>query len=183
MGKARVTPSAVWLSERLIKPLKMGKYHTRRNWFFWMGKAGFQCHSIFLCFYWRLWNLLKVSKSCLWKLTSSEEYHEDLCLFFSKSKFDLGPRYVMFLQKLFKSKISNFKVQDSCCKGWRECLLTTLTENQRKDASEKNCDQNKKPSRVVIEDSQLTSIVPEPSDHVAGFLPTIRLLATREYHF
>ena len=89
----------------------------------------------------------------------------------------------MFLQKLFKSKISNFKVQDSCCKSWRECLLTTLTENQRKDASEKNCDQNKEPSRVVIEDSQLTSIVPEPSDHVAGFLPTIRLLAIREYHF
>ena len=26
----------------------------------------------------------------------------------------------------------------SCCKGWRECLLTTLTKNERKDASEKN---------------------------------------------
>ena len=56
--------------------------------------------------------------------------------------------------------------KDSCYKGWRECLLTTSTKNQRKDASEKNTDQNKEPSRAVIEDSQSTSIVPKPSDYV-----------------
>ena len=32
----------------------------------------------------------------------------------------------------------------------------------------KNCDQSKEPSRVVMEDSQSTSIAPEPSDHVAA---------------
>ena len=48
----------------------------------------------------------------------------------------------------------------------RECLLTTSTKNQRKDASEKNADQNKEPSRAVIEDSQSTSIGPESSDYV-----------------
>ena len=31
---------------------------------------------------------------------------QGLCCFFSKSKFDFGPRYVIFLQKLFQSKIS-----------------------------------------------------------------------------
>ena len=56
----------------------------------------------------------------------------------------------------------------SCCKGWRECLLTTSTVNQRKDASEKNSDQNKEPSRIVTEDLQLRSIVPEPSDYVVA---------------
>ena len=55
----------------------------------------------------------------------------------------------------FRKKFFGQKFQkDSCCKGWRECLLTTLTENQRKDASEKNSNQNKEPSRVVIKDSQ-----------------------------
>ena len=63
----------------------------------------------------------------------------------------------------------NLKFQkDSRCKGWRECLLTTSTKNQRKDASEKNVDQNKELSRIVIEDSQSTSIVPEHSDYVAA---------------
>ena len=42
-----------------------------------------------------------------------------------------------------------------------------MSKNQRKDASEKNCDQIKEPSRIVIEDLQSTSIVPEPSDYVA----------------
>ena len=56
--------------------------------------------------------------------------------------------------------------KDSCCKGWRECFLTTSTVNQRKDASVKNSDQNKKPSRVATEDLQLKSIVPEASDYV-----------------
>ena len=58
--------------------------------------------------------------------------------------------------------------KDSCCKVWRVCLLTTSTKNQRKDASGKNSDQNKEPPRVVIEDSQSTSIVPEPSKYVAA---------------
>ena len=58
--------------------------------------------------------------------------------------------------------------KDSCCKGWREYLLTTWTKNQRKDEPEKNSDQNKELSRVVIEDSQSTSIVLEPSDYVAA---------------
>ena len=47
-------------------------------------------------------------------------------------------------------------------------MLTTSTENQRKDASGKNSDQNKEPSRVVIEDSQSTSIVSKSSDYVAA---------------
>ena len=33
---------------------------------------------------------------------------------------------------------------------------------------EKNSDQNKKPSRVAIENLQSTSIVPEPRDYVAA---------------
>ena len=47
-------------------------------------------------------------------------------------------------------------------------MLTTSTKNQRKDASKKNADQNKELSRIVIEDSQSTSIVPEHSDYVAA---------------
>ena len=47
-------------------------------------------------------------------------------------------------------------------------MLTTLTKNQRKHALEKNPDQNKKPSRVAIEDLQSRSIVPEPRDYVAA---------------
>ena len=58
--------------------------------------------------------------------------------------------------------------KDSCCQDWRECLLTTLSKNQRKDASEKICDQIKEPSKVVIEDSQSTSIVPKSSDYVTA---------------
>ena len=58
--------------------------------------------------------------------------------------------------------------KDSRCKGWREYLLATSTKNQRKDEPKKNSDQNKEPSRVVIEDSQSTSIVPEPNDYVAA---------------
>ena len=58
--------------------------------------------------------------------------------------------------------------KDSCCKGWRECLLTTSTENQRKDVSGKRSEQNKEPSRVVIEDSRSTNFVPEPSNYVAA---------------
>ena len=58
--------------------------------------------------------------------------------------------------------------KDSCCKGWRECLLTTSTENQRKDVSGKGSEQNKEPSRVVIKDSQPTSFIPEPSNYVAA---------------
>ena len=58
--------------------------------------------------------------------------------------------------------------KDSCCKGWRECLLTTSTENQRKDVSGKGSEQNKEPSRVVIKDSQSTSFIPEPSNYVAA---------------
>ena len=45
-------------------------------------------------------------------------------------------------------------------------MLTTSTKNHRKNASEKNCHQNKEPSRIVIEDSQSTSIAPEPYDYV-----------------
>ena len=83
----------------------------------------------------------------------------------------------------FRKNCFSLKFQkDSCCKGWRECLLITLTENQRKKASKKSSDQSKEPSGVIIEDSQSTSIAPEPSDYVAGFFPTIGLLATREYH-
>ena len=33
---------------------------------------------------------------------------------------------------------------------------------------EKNSDQNKKPSRVAIENLQSTSIIPEPRDYVAA---------------
>ena len=47
-------------------------------------------------------------------------------------------------------------------------MVTTSTENQRKYASEKSSDQNKEPSRVVIEDSQSTNIVPERSNYVAA---------------
>ena len=55
-----------------------------------------------------------------------------------------------------------------CCKDWQECWLTTSTVNQRKDTLEKNSDQNKELPRIAIEDSQSTSIVPEPSDYVAA---------------
>ena len=37
---------------------------------------------------------------------------------------------------------------------------------------EKNPDQNKKPSRVAIEDLQSTSIVPAPRDYVAAIYPS-----------
>ena len=58
------------------------------------------------------------------------------------------------------SKISErFMLQRS---GWREFLLTTLTKNQRKDASEDA-------SSVVIQDIQSTSIAPEPKDYVVAF--------------
>ena len=67
-----------------------------------------------------------------------------------------------FWKNCFSLKSQN----DSWCKYWRECLLTTSTKNQRKDASGKNADQNKEPSRAVIEDSQSASIVLEPSDYV-----------------
>ena len=58
--------------------------------------------------------------------------------------------------------------KDSYCQDWRECLLTTLSKKQRKDVSEKICDQIKEPSKVVIEDSQSTSIVPKSSDYVTA---------------
>ena len=45
--------------------------------------------------------------------------------------------------------VENFRKIREC---WRECLLKTLSKNQRKDASEKSCDQIKEPSRVVIEE-------------------------------
>ena len=47
-------------------------------------------------------------------------------------------------------------------------MLTISTKNQRKDASKKYSDQNKELSRVAIEDSQSTSIVPELSDYVTA---------------
>ena len=58
------------------------------------------------------------------------------------------------------------KMRSSLPIRWRECLLTTSTKNYRKNAPEKNCLQNKEPSRTVIEDSQSTGIVPEPCDYV-----------------
>ena len=45
-------------------------------------------------------------------------------------------------------------------------MLATSTKDHRKNASEKNCHQNKEPSRIVTEDLQSTSIVPEPCDYV-----------------
>ena len=47
-------------------------------------------------------------------------------------------------------------------------MLTTSIKNQRKDVSKKYSDQNKELSRVAIEDSQSTSIVPELSDYVTA---------------
>ena len=42
-------------------------------------------------------------------------------------------------------------------------MLTTSTQNQRKDESEKISDKNKEPSRVVIEDSESTRQVLFPN--------------------
>ena len=46
-------------------------------------------------------------------------------------------------------------------------LARMFANNIDREPEKKNSDQNKEPSRVAIEDSQSTSIVPEPSDYVA----------------
>ena len=61
-------------------------------------------------------------------------------------------------------------------------FANNIDREPEKKSIDQSSDQSKEPSGVIIEDSQSTSIAPEPSDYVAGFFPTIRLLATREYH-
>ena len=47
-------------------------------------------------------------------------------------------------------------------------MFANIDQEPEKRWIGKNSDQNKEPSRVIIEDSQSTSIVPEPSDYVAA---------------
>ena len=59
--------------------------------------------------------------------------------------------------------------KDSCCKGWRECLLTTSTVNQRKDASDKTLTKIKSHQELSLKiRNQLVLFPLESSDYVAA---------------
>lgn len=55
--------------------------------------------------------------------------------------------------------------KDSCCKGWRECSLTSSTEKtkNKSDQNEEVCAQE-----VSGDSEELTRVVPEPNDYVAA---------------
>ena len=59
--------------------------------------------------------------------------------------------------------------KDSCCKGWRECLLTTSTVNQRKDALEKTLTKIKSHQELSLKIRNQQVLFPlESSDYVAA---------------
>ena len=69
----------------------------------------------------------------------------------------------------FCSKCFNQRFQkDSCCKGWRECLLTSTRKKSVGETSTvKKAVQNDEPEET-IEDLQSTSVIPEAGDYVAA---------------
>ena len=104
MGKARVTPSEVWLKERLIKKaVKNEKYVIQDTVYFseWAKQdtSAIAFSYIFIEDFEIPEKFLKVACENLQAVTGTNL--QGSCRFFSKSEFDFGPRYVIFLQKLF----------------------------------------------------------------------------------
>ena len=70
-----------------------------------------------------------------------------------------------FCSKCFSQRFQ----KDSCCKGWRECSLTTSTRNKSvgETSTVEKAIQNDEPEET-IEDLQSTSVIPEAGDYVAA---------------
>ena len=166
MGKARVTPSQVWLNKRLIKPLKMGNmsYKAQLIFFEWAKQdiSGIPFSYVSVEDYEISEKFLKAACENVQIVKGTIKVH---AVFSLKANSTWVRDIPCFCKNCFGLKFQ----KDSCCKGWRECLLTTSTVNQRKDALEKTLTKIKSHQELSLKIRNQQVLFPlESSDYVAA---------------